>query len=167
MVATAEPTFRETAVSRIWKALKEAEHEKSRAVTHPRPPEDEQPSHARLQALLERAHSIASAREDFIERNQSDRRKSRRREHRVPLLVYGSDPEKQPFHEEADTLDVNDSGCSLALESEVMPEQRLYLINARNQALECRVVQVGKRIRGKVRVALELIEPSPYFWRAY
>jgi len=153
-------------VSRIWKALKEAEQKKSRADARPRPPEDEQPPHARLQALLERAQSIANAREDFVERNRPDRRKSRRREQRVPLLIYGSDPEKQPFHEEADTLDVNDSGCSLALESEVMPEQRLYLINARNQALECRVVQVGKRIRGKARVALELVEPSPHFWRA-
>jgi hypothetical protein len=153
-------------VSRIWNALKEAEQEKSRAIARPVAEPRPAPLASNLQALLERAHSIAVAREDFVERNRSDRRKSRRREHRAPLLVYGSDPEKQPFHEETITLDVSDSGCSLALESEVMPEQRLYLINARNQALECRVVQVGKRLRGKVRVALELIKPDPSFWHA-
>jgi len=125
----------------------------------------EEPLTLPLEALLERA-DLTSARQDFLERNRLDRRRSRRREHRLPLLVYGSDPEKQPFHEEVHTLEMNDRGCSLLLESEVTPGQRLYLINARDQALECRVVRVGKRMRGKARASLELIAPEAHFWRA-
>jgi hypothetical protein len=84
----------------------------------------------------------------------------------VALLVYGSDSDKQPFHEEAYTLEVNDNGCMLSLESVVLPGQRLFLINPRNMEHECRVIRAGRRVRGKARVVVEFRSPSPRFWNA-
>jgi hypothetical protein len=44
--------------------------------------------------------------------------------------------------------------------------QRLFLTNTRNQAeRECRVVHVGRRVRGKARVGVTFLAPSPDFWR--
>jgi len=86
--------------------------------------------------------------------------------HRVALLVYGSDSDKEPFHEEAYTLEVNDNGCILSLENIVMPGQRLFFVNPRNMEHECRVIRVGRRVRGKARVAIEFLSPSPRFWNS-
>ncbi len=94
-----------------------------------------------------------------------ERRHSRRMVHRVPLLVYGSDSDKQPFHEEAYTLEVNEAGCLLSLSAVAVRGQRLVLTNIHNQAEnECRVIQVGKRIYGKTRVAVQFLRPDPDFW---
>jgi hypothetical protein len=126
-------------VSRIWDALKEAEQERSR-------------SNSRDRA----SRGLKTT---------SERRKSRRSLHCVPLLVYGSDAEKQPFHEEAETLEVNDHGCLLAIENEVVRGQRLFLTNTSNQAEhECRVVHVGKRVRGKAKIGVAFLRPAPRFW---
>jgi hypothetical protein len=89
-----------------------------------------------------------------------------RHAHTVSLLIYGSDADKQPFHEEAETIDAHENGCSLALETVVARGQRLFLTNMRNQAeQECRVIHVGRRIRGKARVGIEFVTPTPHFWR--
>jgi hypothetical protein len=110
--------------------------------------------------------NLQSALERFLQKNRSERRSSKRRVHRVALLVYGSDLDRQPFHEEAYTLEVNDNGCILSLESIVMPGQRLFFVNPRNMEHECRVIRVGRRVRGKTRVAIEFLSPSPRFWNA-
>jgi hypothetical protein len=129
----------EKAVSRIWDALKEAEQEKSRSGSRDRT-----------------ARGVKAT---------SERRKSRRSQQSVPLLVYGSDAEKQPFHEETETLEVNDHGCLLAIENEVVRGQRLFLTNTSNQAEhECRVVHVGKRVRGKAKIGVAFLRPAPRFW---
>lgn len=135
-------------MSRIWDALKQAELDRTRS-TERRPAQKPKSDGA-------------------------ERRKSTRWEQPVPLLVYGSDAEKQPFHEEAVTIDVNDDGCALALETHVSRGQRLFLINMRNQAeRECRVIHVGRRTRGKYRVGVNFLRPGaaaarlpgvPDFW---
>jgi PilZ domain-containing protein len=135
-------------VSRIWDALKQAELDRTRTAGR------------------------KSAREP--KSDGAERRKSQRWEQPVPLLVYGSDAEKQPFHEETMTIDINDDGCSLALETHVSRGQRLFIINMRNQAeRECRVIHVGRRTRGKYRVGVNFLRPgaagagllpSPDFW---
>lgn len=96
---------------------------------------------------------------------QPERRRSDRAIHRVSLLLYGSDSEKEPFHEEAFTLEVNDAGCLLSVSAEVVSGQRLVLTNLRNQAeQECRVIRVGKRVHGKTRIAVQFLHPDPDFW---
>jgi hypothetical protein len=95
-----------------------------------------------------------------------DRREKFRHLHRVPLLVYGSDVEKQPFHEEVLTVDANENGCLIAIESAVSRGQRLFLTNTLNQAeQECRVIHVGRRTRGKARVGVAFVRPTGSFWR--
>jgi hypothetical protein len=131
-------------VSRIWEALRQAERLRSR--TDSREPAADRPGD--------------TAQED------PDRRDSLRHMHNVPLLIYGSDADKQPFHEEAETIEANDKGCSLVLETVVSRGQRLFLTNTRNQAeQECRVIHVGRRIRGKARVGVEFAAPTQQFWR--
>jgi len=95
-----------------------------------------------------------------------DRRRCLRHAYVVPLLVYGSGADKQPFHEEAETVNASESGCELALDTSVAHGQRLFLTNTRNQAeQECRVVHVERRVRNKVRVGVVFPAPTPEFWR--
>lgn len=133
------------AVSRIWRALKEAERLKSRSGI---------------------GSSVSSASQIRTQtRESSDRRTSPRALQNVLLLVYGSDDNKQPFHEESETLDVSDNGCSLLIEAPISCGQRLFLANTVNQAeLQARVIHVGRRIRGKVRIGVEFLHSAPEFW---
>jgi hypothetical protein len=136
-------------VSRIWDALKEAEKEKARAK-----------SQGRASRPL---------------KDGAERRKSERWKQPVPVLVYGSDGEKQPFHEETETLDINEDGCAFPLETPVVRGQALFLTNTRNQAeRECRVIHISKRARGKCRVGVNFLRPGtnpslpghvPDFWQ--
>src|ERR1700686_5283097 len=88
------------AVSRIWKALKQAEKVRSRSKEHkqaghsPAHPYADQGEHSP-------AHSQAHPNSDG-----ADRRRSERWEQPVPVLVYGSDSGKHPFHEQTETADI-------------------------------------------------------------
>jgi hypothetical protein len=127
-------------LSRIWEALRQAEKQRSR--------------------------SEGSAAATERPQNDADRRGGLRHVHNVSLLIYGSDSDKQPFHEEAETIDAHENGCSVTLETLVARGQRLFLTNMRNQAeQECRVIHVGRRVRGKARVGIEFVAPNPQFWR--
>lgn len=134
----------ETALSRIWEALKQAERQRSRGEDRSSAPD----------------RTGAQSQED------ADRREGLRHSHNVMLLIYGSDADKQPFHEEAETVDAHENGCSLVLETVVARGQRLFLTNMHNQAeQECRVIHVGRRMRGKARVGVAFVAPTPQFWR--
>jgi hypothetical protein len=129
-------------LSRIWDALKQAEREKSLG----------QPRDAK-------SSPVAAV-------DESDRRKNLRHAYSAQLLVYGADSDKQPFHEDAETIDAHDEGCMIELESTVLEGQRLFLVHSRTQAeQQCRVVRVGDRVGGKARVAVVFDSPAPHFWR--
>jgi hypothetical protein len=131
-------------MSRIWDALKEAEQERARGT---------------LRRFAGQPKKLAG-------KGGPDRRKAQRSSLEVPLLVYGSDADKQPFHEETDTVDITAHGCLLVLEADVVRGQRLFLTNMQNQAeRECRVIHVGKRARGKARIGVEFLHAAPDFWR--
>jgi len=140
-------------VSRIWDALKQAENERSRGK-------------GRKQAGHSHAHLPAQApAPEHPNSDGADRRRSKRWEQPVPVLVYGSDSEKQPFHEETETADINDDGCSFIIATAVAKGQRLFLVNMLNDAeRECRVVQSSQRSRGKAQVAVEFSSSDPEFW---
>jgi hypothetical protein len=125
------------ALSRIWEALKQAQQERSR----------------------ERAPVRA---EDPVDQ---DHRRGLRHPHVVSVLVYGSGVDKQPFHEEVDTIDAGENGCLIVLETPVVRGQRLFLTNTQTQAeQECRVVHTRSLPSGKTRVGLVFCAPSPNFW---
>lgn len=129
-------------MSRIWDALRQAERDKS--LGRPRNPE---------------SSPIAAVEE-------SDRRKNLRHCYSASLLVYGSDSDRQPFHEDAETIDAHDEGCMIELETTVLEGQRLFLVHSRTQAeQQCRVVRVGDRVGGKARIAVAFESPAPHFWR--
>lgn len=97
--------------------------------------------------------------------SEADRRASDRTALSFLILVYGSDADHQPFHEEAETLDFTDAGCSLTLETPVSPGQRLFLTNMDNGVeTEARVAGVSRPTSGKSRVGLCFIRPLPPFW---
>jgi hypothetical protein len=143
-------------VSRIWNALKQAENERSR-------------SKGRKQAG---GSSGAGAAEELVpvvpahpNSDGADRRRSERWGQPVPVLVYGSDSEKQPFHEETETADINDDGCSFVIGTAVVKGQRLFLVNMLNDAeRECRVVQASRRPRGRAQIAVEFSAADADFW---
>lgn len=144
-------------MSRIWRELKEAQRAKSgdgvAKESEPAPPplrEDDRQDNGKEQGIA-----------------VSERRSAKRRPHRFPLLVYGSDAEKQPFHEETETLDINEDGCSLSIENNVVRGQRLFLANKVNQAeIGARVVHVGRRTNGRTRIGVEFLRSAPEFWLA-
>lgn len=142
-------------MSRIWQALRQAERE--RAIARQGGPNIEEMD--REPASDEEAVQTARSAD-------RDRRKGLRHSHAALLLVYGSNAEKQPFHEESETIDANENGCLFLLAGDVSKGQRLFLTNMRNHAeQECRVVYIGRRVKGKVRVGVEFPRPMPQFWR--
>lgn len=127
-------------MSRIWDALRQAERQRT-GVASPSP-------------------------KNTVGLRNQDRREKFRQSHQVVLLVYGFDADKQPFHEEVPTIDVNENGCLIALESSVSRGQRLSLTNTENQAeQECRVVRLGRRSHGKTPVGVAFVRPAPDFWQ--
>jgi hypothetical protein len=143
-------------VSRIWDALKQAENERSR-------------SKVRKQAGQSPAISVSEESAPVVpvhpNSDGADRRRSERWGQPVPVLVYGSDSEKQPFHEETETADINDDGCSFVIGTAVAKGQRLFLVNMLNDAeRECRVVQASRRTRGKAEIAVEFSAADADFW---
>lgn len=142
-------------MSRIWQALRQAEQERTRKSAE---------QEARDVGDTEHASRLRS--EATRTELGPDRRKALRNSHETTLLVYGSDAEKQPFHEESETIDANDEGCLFLLTTSVSPGQRLFLTNMRNLAeQECRVVYVGRKIQGKARIGVEFTRPTTQFWR--
>lgn len=141
-------------MSRIWQALRQAERERRSSVPTEGPDIGE----------TER-EPLSDEEEPRITRG-SDRRRERRYCYQTTVLIYGSDAEKQPFHEQSETIDANDGGCLLLLSSGVSRGQRLFLTNMRNQAeQECRVIYVERKVQGKSRVGIEFVRPAPQFWR--
>jgi hypothetical protein len=141
-------------MSRIWQALRQAERER-RALTG-----------QGLRDIEEMEHEPVSEEHELGPPRSADRRNGLRHSHQTTLLVYGSDSDRQPFHEQSETIDANENGCLLGLANSVARGQRLFLTNMRNQAeLECRVVYVGRRQSGRTRVGVEFLHPAPQFWR--
>lgn len=142
-------------MSRIWQALRDAERERARALHQPDAPniEDIDRDSAEMHKTGLHPPDDSAGRNGF------------RRLHETPLLVYGSDGDKQPFHEETESIDANEEGCLLSLATEVSRGQRLILTNTRNLAeQECRVVYIGRRVKGKLRIGVEFVQPAPQFW---
>ena len=95
-----------------------------------------------------------------------ERRRSERLALRVAVLVYGHAPGKQPFHEEATTLEGSSHGGLLTLATKVWVGQKLLLMNITNQEeQECHVVRLGLKHRKKRDVAIEFTRPAPDFWQ--
>ncbi len=96
----------------------------------------------------------------------TERRKSPRTSLYVPLFVYGYSAAGEPFHEDTNTLQVNDSGGLLRLDANVRCGQKLLVVNrVTKEEQECRVVTLAKRPKhADLRIGVALAGPAPGFW---
>ena len=94
-----------------------------------------------------------------------DRRRSRRWSLDVSVYVYGHGLDKEPFHEEARTLQVNANGALLLLSAPVKEGQTLLLTHTLTQKeQDCRVVFLGSRRTSSVEAGVAFPLTNPEFW---
>jgi hypothetical protein len=97
-----------------------------------------------------------------------DRRRSRRWALDVSVYVYGHEPEKEPFHEEAHTLNVSANGGLLLLSVPVAKGQRLLLTNTlTDQEQDCRIVFLGTRRSRTIEAGVAFPKSNPDFWQLH
>jgi hypothetical protein len=128
---------------------------------------------SRIFETLKHAHLVRAAKappetpeEDAAE--YSDRRRSRRWAFDISVYVYGHGPEKEPFHEEAHTLNVNANGALLLLSVPVQKGQTLLLTNLlTQQEQDCRVVFLGTHYSRTVETGVAFPSTNPAFWQLH
>ena len=97
-----------------------------------------------------------------------DRRRSRRWAFDISVYVYGHGPEKEPFHEEAHTLNVNANGALLLLSVPVQKGQTLLLTNLlTQQEQDCRVVFLGTHYSRTVETGVAFPRTNLDFWQIH
>jgi hypothetical protein len=97
-----------------------------------------------------------------------NRRRSRRWSLDVPVYVYGHGPGKEPFHEEAHTLNVSANGGLLLLSVPVQKGQTLLLTNQlTEQEQDCEVVYLGTRHTRTVETGIAFPRTNLKFWQAH
>jgi hypothetical protein len=95
-----------------------------------------------------------------------DRRRSRRWPIDISVYVYGHGPEKEPFHEEAHTLNVNANGALLLLSAPVHKGQTLLLTNRfTEQEQDCQVVYLGAKHSRTMEAGIAFPAANPDFWQ--
>ena len=96
----------------------------------------------------------------------ADRRRSRRWSLDISVYVYGHGPGREPFHEEAHTLNVNSNGALLLLSVPVRKGQSLLLTNRfTEQEQDCRIVYLGTKHSRTIEAGVEFPEANPDFWQ--
>jgi hypothetical protein len=98
----------------------------------------------------------------------AERRRSARASIYVPVFVYGYTSSDEPFHQDTNTLQVNDNGGLLRLDANVQRGQKLLVMNRVTQEeQECFVVTATKRPKhADLRVGVAFAKSSPGFWGA-
>ena len=96
-----------------------------------------------------------------------NRRRSKRVQHKTPVMVRFQDANKHSISEKTHTIVVNDHGALILLAAAVETQQILRLENlVLGEELLCRVATLGPTLMGKTQVAVEFIVPKPGFWGA-
>jgi hypothetical protein len=97
-----------------------------------------------------------------------NRRRSRRLALDISVYVYGHGLGKEPFHEEAHTLNVNANGALLLLSVPVHVGQTLLLTNQLTQQdQDCRVVFLGTKHSRTVETGVAFPRTNPDFWQLH
>jgi hypothetical protein len=93
------------------------------------------------------------------------RRRSKRVQHKTPVMVRFQDANKHSISENTHTMIVNDHGALILLAAEVRAQQIIRIENLNiGEELLCRVASIGPTLMGKTQVAVEFIIPKPGFW---
>ena len=100
------------------------------------------------------------------ESGEAERRRSNRWKAFIPVFVYGYGRGLEPFHEEAYSAVVSETGGLLVMTTRVLPGHLLMITNrATQEERECRVAYVGSKEPDQRTVAVEFMEPAANFWR--
>ena len=95
-----------------------------------------------------------------------NRRRSKRVQIRIPVLVRLRGPNKASVSEKTEAIIVNDHGALILLATEVQMDQIIHIENPTNaEELLCRVISRGDSFMGKTQIGVEFIVPTPGFWR--
>jgi hypothetical protein len=95
-----------------------------------------------------------------------NRRRSKRVQIRIPVLVRLRGPDKSSVSEKTDAIIVNDHGALILLTTEVQTDQIIHIENPTNgEELLGRVISRGDTFMGKTQIGVEFIVPTPGFWR--
>ena len=96
-----------------------------------------------------------------------NRRRSKRIQHKTPVVVRFEDANKQSISEKTHTIVVSDHGALILLAAAVKTQQIIRLENLSiGEELLCRVANLGPTLMGKTQVAVEFIIARPGFWGA-
>jgi len=102
-----------------------------------------------------------------LEPRPEKRRRSKRINARIPVLVHLLDRAKRPVTETTHTVVVNAHGALILLATPVDRQAIIRIENSVNgEELLCRVAHVGPTFMGKTQVAVEFIKPSAAFSEA-
>jgi hypothetical protein len=94
-----------------------------------------------------------------------NRRRSKRIQHKTPVMVRFRDADKHSISEKTHTIVVSDHGALILLAAAVKTQQIIRLENlSLGEELLCRVASLGPTLMGKTQVAVEFIVPKPGFW---
>jgi hypothetical protein len=94
-----------------------------------------------------------------------NRRAPRTKVH-IPVFVYGHDASQAPFHEDAYSAVVSESGALLIMTTPVAIGEKLLLTNkATEDRQECRVASLGRRNGPTIEVGVEFTAPASEFWQ--
>jgi hypothetical protein len=93
-------------------------------------------------------------------------RSGERKSLHVPVVVYGWTKKQGSFHEETNTLLVNDSGALVALTAKVEVGETIFLINkTTREEQEIRVVYAEPALDDRTLTGIAFKTPTPGFWR--
>jgi hypothetical protein len=96
---------------------------------------------------------------------QANRRRAQRVAVATPVFVYGW-MKGEPFSENTETLNVSAIGGLMPLSVEVIPWQKLILVNSQsNEELPCRVVRSVHAANGSKSIGFEFLQASASFWQ--
>jgi hypothetical protein len=83
----------------------------------------------------------------------------------IPIFIYGSMEDGNPFRELTQTLAVDIRGGLIELETPVVDGLRILAVNENSgEDIECCVVSSKLSDHGKAEVGITFDKPSPNFW---
>lgn len=98
--------------------------------------------------------------------SRAESRSSERKSLRIPVVVYGWSDAQGSFHEEASTLQVNDSGGLVKLAAKVAVGETLFVMNKSTREEQgIRIVYVDREKGGTYRVGFAFNRPNAEFWK--
>lgn len=108
---------------------------------------------------------IVSTTDRTGEERGAEKRRSRRVQIAMPVIVRGKSGEKS-FEEKSATAAVNAHGCMLHLSAMVAREEKVTVIHCLTLDEQvCNVMFLGASDGVRVEVGLEFLNPCPQFWR--